>query len=91
MSVRRRAIYKRVVRERNELKRENRLLQKEIEGCYADIDRLMVEYCPNEMTEGQKQRYAAAQVPITPEKQAEIDAAVQAFEADLTEAESITT
>lgn len=42
----------------------------------AQIDRLMLEYCPEEMTEAQTAEWAKHQVPAGPEASEQIDAAV---------------
>lgn len=45
------------------LQREINQLRKDLEALQAKIDRLMLEYCPEEMTEEQKANWAKHQVP----------------------------
>lgn len=52
-------------------------LTKQLAAAQARIDELMLEYCPNEMTEEQLAEYARHQVPISNERQAEIDKALK--------------
>lgn len=52
-----------VIRERNALQ--------------ARVDELMLEYCPDEMTPEQRANWAAHQVPVSAEEQANIEAAVR--------------
>ena len=52
-------------------------LEAEIGAKRAQIDSLMWEYCPNEMTPEQIEEYARHQRAATPEEQKEIDAAMQ--------------
>lgn len=42
----------------------------------AKIDALMLEYCPDEMTEAQKENWAKHQRPVSEEMQHEIDSAL---------------
>lgn len=46
-----------------ELEQENERLRKELDAKQAEIDRLMLEFCPDEMTEEQKAEWAARQRP----------------------------
>jgi len=48
-------------------------LEQQLAAKQAEIDELMLEYCPNEMTEEQLAEYARHQVPISDEQQAAID------------------
>ena len=42
----------------------------------ARIDALMLEYCPDEMTEAQKENWAKHQRPVSDDTQREIDSAL---------------
>lgn len=44
-----------------------------VDSTQAQIDELMLEYCPDEMTEEQKQRWADCQGPASEEEQAAFD------------------
>ena len=48
-------------------------LKQQLAAKQAQIDELMLEYCPDEMTEERLAEYARNQVPISPERQAAID------------------
>ena len=43
----------------------------------AKLDRLMLEYCPDEMTPGQMENWGKHQRPVTPEQEAAVQRAVQ--------------
>jgi hypothetical protein len=47
-----------------------------IERLQAKIDALMLEYCPDEMTEEQMANWARHQQPVSAEEQAKIEAAL---------------
>ena len=47
------------------------------EALQAEIDRLMLEYCPDEMTKKQKQRWEDNQRAVNPEVEAQVNAAVK--------------
>jgi len=44
-----------------------------INALQAKIDQLMFEYCPEEMTERQKENWGKHQKPVTAEQQAELE------------------
>ena len=50
----------------------------ELESLQCKIDALMLEYCPDEMTEEQKVEWARHQQPVSDEKQRAVDAAIAA-------------
>ena len=50
--------------------------KQDTEVLQAQIDSLMLEYCPNEMTKEQMDNWAKHQRCVTKEKQAEIDKAI---------------
>lgn len=56
-----------------EMAEKRKGLELQLAAKQAEIDALMLEYCPNEMTEEQKAEWAAHQVPISDEEQAAID------------------
>lgn len=58
--------HKKVLVENDQLKRDNAALQ-------AKIDALMLEYCPDEMTQAQLDNWAAHQKAVSPEEQEEIN------------------
>jgi hypothetical protein len=47
---------------------EYRLLEQQLAAKQAQIDELMLEYCPDEMTDEQRAEYARHQVPLSPEE-----------------------
>jgi len=47
--------------------------KRQLAAKQAQIDELMLEYCPDEMTEEQLAEYARHQVPISDERQAAIE------------------
>jgi serine phosphatase RsbU (regulator of sigma subunit) len=51
-------------------------LSQEKEAMQARIDALMLEYCPGEMTEAQRERWAECQRPVSAIDAAAIDAAL---------------
>lgn len=51
--------------------------ERALAGKQAVIDRLMLEYCPDEMNEVQVANWAAHQVPADPEAEAQIETAVR--------------
>lgn len=51
-------------------------LTAEIGRLQARIDELMLEYCPDEMTDEQRAEWARHQRSVSPEDQAAIDAAI---------------
>ena len=53
-------------------------LEAEIATLQCKIDELMLEYCPDEMTEEQKVEWARHQQPVSDEKQRAVDAAIAA-------------
>lgn len=55
---------------------EKSKLRRTIAARQAQIDRLMFEYCPDEMTEEQKQRWAQHQTPVSKEAESRINSAV---------------
>lgn len=59
------------------LEREAKSWEQTALGAEARIDELMLEYCPDEMTEEQRERWAAAQRPVSAEETARIDKAVK--------------
>lgn len=48
-----------------------------LEAAQAKIDMLMIEYCPEEMTDEQRDRWANCQVPPGDEIEAEIKSALE--------------
>lgn len=46
------------------------------DALQAQLDALMLEYCPDEMTEAQKDNWAKHQKPASEEQQAEVAAAL---------------
>ncbi len=52
-------------------------LELQLAAQQAKIDRLMLEYCPEDMTAEQKEIWARYQVPVSDEVQAEIDKALE--------------
>ena len=50
----------------------------------AQLDALMLEYCPDEMTEAQKENWARHQRPASDEQQAEVAAAFMGSNANVT-------
>jgi uncharacterized iron-regulated protein len=50
----------------------------------ARIDALMLEYCPDEMTEAQKENWAKHQRPVSEEMQQGIDSALMGSNAEIT-------
>lgn len=53
------------------------------DALQARIDELMLEYCPNEMTEAQKANWARHQKPASNEQQAEIAAVLMGSNAGI--------
>ncbi len=51
----------------------NEVQYQQLAAKQARIDELMLEYCPNEMTDEQLAEYARRQVPISSEEQVAID------------------
>lgn len=52
---------------------------KKIAALEAQIDSLMLEYCPDEMTKEQFDNWAAHQQPVSLEESRKIDAAISNF------------
>lgn len=50
--------------------------QSRAEGLQAKLDALMFEYCPDEMTPEQIEEWGRHQRPVSPERQAELEAAL---------------
>lgn len=50
--------------------------RREVSAKQAQIDRLMIEYCPEEMTPEQIENWKRHQVPAGPEASARLDAAI---------------
>ena len=52
-------------------------LKEKADALQAKIDMLMLEYCPEEMTEEQKREWARHQVPVSEATEAAIEAALE--------------
>lgn len=55
-----------------------RELEREIAAKQAEIDRLMLEYCPDEMTPEQIENWKRHQRRTTPEEETAVEAALRA-------------
>jgi hypothetical protein len=53
--------------------------QRDAGAKQAEIDRLMLEFCPDEMTEQQLANWAAHQKPVSDDEAAAIDAALKDY------------
>jgi hypothetical protein len=52
-------------------------LEVQLKARQVQIDNLMLEYCPEEMTIDQMANWRKYQVPVSPKQQAEIDKALE--------------
>ena len=58
------------------------------DALQARIDALMLEYCPEEMTEAQKENWARHQRPVSAEDEAKITAALMGSNAQVVRREA---
>jgi len=54
------------------------------DALQAQLDALMLEYCPDEMTETQKENWARHQRPVSDDEQARVAAALMGSNVELT-------
>ena len=66
-----------VCQDANKGAKDCRTLLEKVDALQAKIDMLMLEWCPEEMSEEQKANWERHQVRVSPEEQAEIEKALE--------------